>query len=497
MVQDVKKISGPSVFALGKGSYLTAYAAANPSFVVKKTHEIFGKYIHASTMLDVGILKKLSHPNVIGATAVSLPPLVILQERASGTLADFHLDEKDFAPVFYQIFRGLSYCHSNYIWHRDIKPENILIFKNPSDENQLIAKLGDFGTSSIYSREGYNPTWVTTLFWKAPELAVGYRGYDETIDIWATGVMLMDMFHDGYTFYVRHSDYEDEDERLKALSKLILGRIGRPDNDNVLHEEFKEQLGAAVYFYTAQNYDGVQTLNSMLKEHVSDPSAREVISACISYPPRPTALEILEMPYFKNVEDMVNRYVPAEKVAVKECGDVMLQDEKRISKRNIDMKEREKVFVFLENKISGVYSRRSLFYSYTLFDRCLSLNSSLDKTQYLPMMMACFTVAAKIYGFEDEGEIAESLDIDKETEKVFGENVNYLLRCVDFDIIFPTAYDFIYHYKDFYSDVPDRAIEMIKDYDFVTKYLPSEIAAMAFRETDTENKCADRVKINT
>lgn len=62
--------------------------------------------------------------------------LEVLEDNAVG------IDPKRLRLFIYQIIKGVTFCHKNYVVHRDIKPENLLI--NPKD-NSL--KICDFGFS--------------------------------------------------------------------------------------------------------------------------------------------------------------------------------------------------------------------------------------------------------------------------------------------------------------------------------------------------------------
>ena len=51
--------------------------------------------------------------------------LEVLEDNAVG------IDPKRLRLFIYQIIKGVTFCHKNYVVHRDIKPENLLI--NPKD----------------------------------------------------------------------------------------------------------------------------------------------------------------------------------------------------------------------------------------------------------------------------------------------------------------------------------------------------------------------------
>ena len=60
---------------------------------------------------------------------------------------DYDLPEKEVRKYAKQILRAMVYLHQKKIMHLDLKPQNILI-----DEN-MVAKLADFGTSAIFYQE--------------------------------------------------------------------------------------------------------------------------------------------------------------------------------------------------------------------------------------------------------------------------------------------------------------------------------------------------------
>jgi len=75
--------------------------------------------------------------------------------------------------------------HSKNIIHRDIKPENLLISKKGT------LKLCDFGFARKWTDTNNNLTdYVATRWYRAPELLLGQRTYNKSVDLWAIACIM-------------------------------------------------------------------------------------------------------------------------------------------------------------------------------------------------------------------------------------------------------------------------------------------------------------------
>lgn len=81
--------------------------------------------------------------------------------------------------------------HEGKIIHRDIKPENLLISKSG------VVQLCDFGFARpLNSSANYQYTdYVSTRWYRAPELLVGDAAYSGTVDVWAIGCIFAEIFN--------------------------------------------------------------------------------------------------------------------------------------------------------------------------------------------------------------------------------------------------------------------------------------------------------------
>jgi p38 MAP kinase len=81
--------------------------------------------------------------------------------------------------------RGLKYVHSAGVVHRDLKPSNILVNENCD------LKICDFGLARLQDPQmtGY----VSTRYYRAPEIMLTWQKYDVEVDIWSAGCIFAEM----------------------------------------------------------------------------------------------------------------------------------------------------------------------------------------------------------------------------------------------------------------------------------------------------------------
>jgi serine/threonine protein kinase len=75
--------------------------------------------------------------------------------------------------------------------HRDLKPENILVFM--LDSGPLL-KIGDVGLARFMATNAFAMTQgAGTLYYMAPEVALGTGDYDARVDVFSFGVMVCEI----------------------------------------------------------------------------------------------------------------------------------------------------------------------------------------------------------------------------------------------------------------------------------------------------------------
>jgi serine/threonine protein kinase len=134
---------------------------------------------------------------------------LIKQYRASGGIPPPRVKS-----YLYQILQSLAHVHKAGYFHRDMKPENVLFRRDGPDREML--KLADFGlVKEIRARPPFTD-YVSTRWYRAPELLLQDRAYNSPVDIFAAGCMVVEMFTGRPLF----PGTNESDQLFKTMSVL-------------------------------------------------------------------------------------------------------------------------------------------------------------------------------------------------------------------------------------------------------------------------------------
>ncbi|KAL8961956.1 MAG: hypothetical protein Q9193_001568 [Seirophora villosa] len=187
---------------------------------MKKTFESFAPCLE---LREVIFLRSLpNHAHLVPALDIFLDPMTkklhICMEHMDGNLyqlmkARDHkcLDGSSVKSILFQILSGLEHIHAHHFFHRDIKPENILVSTSaplesstsfrrysalvtpPSTPPLYTIKIADFGLArETHSHHPYT-TYVSTRWYRAPEVLLRAGEYSAPVDIWAIGAMAVEI----------------------------------------------------------------------------------------------------------------------------------------------------------------------------------------------------------------------------------------------------------------------------------------------------------------
>lgn len=116
------------------------------------------------------------------------------------------------SSIFRQIVSGLDHIHFSGYFHRDMKPENVLVTTtglydyvslspiappNASPERDVIAiiKLADFGLARETRSKPPYTEYVSTRWYRAPEVLLLSRDYSNPVDMWALGTIMAELIN--------------------------------------------------------------------------------------------------------------------------------------------------------------------------------------------------------------------------------------------------------------------------------------------------------------
>ena len=98
--------------------------------------------------------------------------------------------------------------------HRDIKPENLLVSKHGA------LKLCDFGFArTLAGPKAKYTDYVSTRWYRSPELLVGDTSYGKGVDVWAIGSMIAEITN-GMPLFPGESDIDQLFHIVRCFGRL-------------------------------------------------------------------------------------------------------------------------------------------------------------------------------------------------------------------------------------------------------------------------------------
>ena len=276
---------------------------------IKRMKRKYYSWEEAMNLREVKSLKKLSHANVVKLKEVirENDVLYFVFEYMKENLYQLMKDRDKLFPepviknIVYQVLQGLAFMHKHGFFHRDMKPENLLCM------GPELVKIADFGLArEIRSRPPYTD-YVSTRWYRAPEVLLHSTTYNSPIDIWAVGCIMAEL----YTFRPLFPGKSEIDEIFKICSV-----IGTPEKDDWPDGY---QLAAAMNF-KFPNFS--RTSLTVLIPNASQ-EAVILMEDMLQWNPikRPTAQQSLRYPYFQT---SIPRIINSTKIGVTSQRDLVL-----------------------------------------------------------------------------------------------------------------------------------------------------------------------------
>lgn len=247
----------------------------------------FYSWEECMALREIKSLRKLNHKNIVKLKEVIRVNddlyfvFEYLDQNVYQLIKDRTTDlpESQVKSIIYQTLEGLAYMHKHGFFHRDLKPENLLASGD-------IVKIADFGLArEIRSRPPFTD-YVSTRWYRAPEILLRSTSYNSPIDIFAMGAIMAEL----YMLRPLFPGQNETDQIYKTCA--VLGSPSKTD----WPEGFKlaSQIGFSFPKF-------VSTSLKTIIPNASD-EAIDLMEKMMQYDPqkRPTAAQCLEHDYFKD-----------------------------------------------------------------------------------------------------------------------------------------------------------------------------------------------------
>ena len=257
------------------------------SVAIKRMKQKFFSWEECLQLREIKSLRKLNHPNIVKLREVIRENnelffiFEFLDCNVYELIKSCHgkpMPEAKIRNIVWQVLQGLAAMHRLGFFHRDMKPENLLT-KND------VTKIADFGLArEIRSRPPFTE-YVSTRWYRAPEVLLQSRSYNSPIDIWALGAIVAELYR-GSPLFPGNS----ESDELFKICQVIGSPDARSWPDGL-------RLAAAMNFKFPQC--APVPLASVLP--TASPAAVQLVHELLKWDPkaRPTATQALQSPYFQ------------------------------------------------------------------------------------------------------------------------------------------------------------------------------------------------------
>ena len=214
---------------IGEGAYGTVYKCKNTEtneiVAIKKFLDKYEKLPKNKVInREIFLLQISKHENIVKFIEAFINKgylflvfdyveknlLQLIEEKRDG------LNQELIRSLTYQMCKAVSYLHRKNIIHRDIKPENILI----KDDSKV--EICDFGFARKLKfneeKSEYEKMteYITTRWYRAPEMILGQGNYGPEVDFWSIGCLMGEMASGNPMF-----PGENQINQLEYIIKLL------------------------------------------------------------------------------------------------------------------------------------------------------------------------------------------------------------------------------------------------------------------------------------
>lgn len=234
-----------------------------------------------------------------------------------------------------QLLNAIRHIHSFGFFHRDVKPENILISSSldyygsreaiPPEHrsHSYILKLCDYGLSRHVNNDKELTPYVSTRWYRAPEILLRLKSYAQPIDVWAFACVAIELVNSRPLLCG-----QNESEQIW----LLLNLLGHPLYQSRKHDSlggfWSEGVKLANALGFTMPYMAGASIGSVIEPGAYTELGR-VLQLCLSWDPakRPTSEQIAMSAFFQDDIEMttvVHLPTPVSPVIASDSGSLQL-----------------------------------------------------------------------------------------------------------------------------------------------------------------------------
>ncbi len=420
-----------------------------PNTVIKRQNLFtYDNWILTCPMYEISLLSYINHPNIIKLKSIEIKKKSNVKiglhfPRRKCTLKELipDINENKIKKYVYTIASALMYLHKHNIIHRDLKPQNI-VYNEKKDRLELI----DFDSAkSIYGRYEILTDHMGSLNYRSPELLLGHKNYNSSVDIWSFGCIIYEM-----------------------LTGEILFK-GTSDVDQILHISKIMGTSDIKKLDINKNYKRLPNLlkkTSFFESNILDKFSKEwsiLLKGILQVDPskRISAYDVMNSPLFSEFND--NTF---------NLHHISLLDNYYLRKLPIntnnydDLNTRTKNIHAIWSELNFLKLSHSTFFMFVyIIDKVYKNLKHEDRTE---LLMSCLYISTV---FEDTYDsLYTYANIYHMSVTNCKRIIIEILKYIKFDLVYATSYHFLIEYGKLYEDkIVQLAIYLLIYFETVDK----------------------------
>lgn len=426
---------------LGKGQYgkVVLFTKGSEKYAIKFTNEEYE--IDVSTIREIASVRSVNQENIVkfidvGFITADDPQYIIdddddnnynifivmkvAEDNLDNMIMESRIPSDHKVKISHEIASGIHYYLNNNIINRDLKPSNILI------EGGHVPKavIADFGLARV-NYCPYTDHLLTgglyTIWYRAPEVALGSTKYGSEAEVWAYGCILYELFT-GEPLFKEYNVY--------SLLHNIFSVTGTPN-----YGTWPDVVNLPGW----QTTDFPQLPSSSAKFDIPQitafPYLRELLLQIFVNNPheRITMYNILNHQFFNDYNK--------DHICTLSCDDKLRIKMYYPSGSNDD---RDRVLDMLCKLYNRHKNAEGLALAIHYYDTIASKIEITDEN-IKPIVYSCFSLATKI-GRNN----VTLVDLNRSTDQVLAWE-KQIVKMLDWKLAPSTSIDFYHAYKQFYS----------------------------------------------